>query len=783
MASSKKKRVLVAAARRPEELVAADLKWVCRPGDHNLGTVEKDQPFIGIIGQERAIRALKLGIELYGPGYNVFVCGIAGTGRATTVQKILDKIKGVCPLPPDRCYVHNFTKPDEPRLLTLPRGSAEDLRTGMERFVKEIQTDLASLLESEPHLKKRERIVAKYEGEGDRIIERFEKHAEKEGFALKRVRDGGISRPELFPMIQGQAMSIMDLEKAVSEGKVPEKKASTIRRQYQSLRQHLESAARASRDLLSRMEAEISDLEKKEARQALESRAAALVATHPADTDGVIKGYMAEVVEEAITHLDLFRRSNISTPATSPSSAAGGGDGATGLEDSTQTGRGLRELLDRFRVNVIFDSRREGQCPVVVEGHPAYRRLFGYFEKSLDQSGHWTTDYTRIRPGSLLAADGGYLIVTAEDLFSQPEVWRELKRSLISRTLSIMEESAGVYFPTISLRPQPIPLNVKVIMIGQRAIYEELLENEPDFRKMFKVIADFDDEMDLSTKTIRQYAAFIRRTCVEEGLADLEPSAVAAVAEFGARQAGHQGKLSTRFGDIADLLREADYWRKQDGAGRKVLTRHVRAAVDEARHRRDLTEEKLREMVRLDQVLLDVKGTRIGQINGLTIQNTGSHVFGLPARITATVSPGTAGIINIEREALLSGKHHTKGVLIIGGFLREKFGTNRPVTLTASIAFEQSYFGVDGDSASSTEVYALLSALSGLPLKQGIAVTGSVDQKGDVQPVGGINDKIEGYYKVCLVKGLAADQGVIVPRANLGDLMLDEQVIEAVRKR
>ncbi|HEY3175504.1 MAG TPA: AAA family ATPase, partial [Candidatus Polarisedimenticolia bacterium] len=772
---------------RSPELSASELRWVCRPADFDLAAAEKEQALIGIIGQERAIRALKMGIELYSPGYNVFVCGITGTGRMSTVQKILDQIKGFCPLPPDRCYVHNFAKPDEPRLLSLPRGMAERFRADMEKFVRAIQAEVGGLLESEDHARKREKIVTRYEGEGDKIIERFERRAEKEGFALKRVREGNISRPELFPVVQGHALPIGDLDKAVTEGKLARARAQLIMRQYQALRQNLEVTARQSRDLLSRMETELTDLEKKEVRAALQERISALVARYPGEGSEGIQEYLRDVQEEVVTNLDLFRHPSVSGAPTAPGAAPTPPPaespipGTDGLGAPARTG--LQQLLERFRVNLIFDSRRHGACPVIVETHPTYRRLFGHFDRIVDQSGHWVADYTMIRAGSLLAADGGYLVVTAEDLFSQRNVWAELKRTLISRTLAIVEEEGSLYVPTVSMRPEPIPINVKVIMIGQRGIYEDLLEREPDFTKIFKVIADFDEQMDLSSKTLRQYAAFVRRICKNEKLGELEPAAVASVAEFGARQAGQQGKLSTRFGEIADLLREADYWRRQDGGGRRVTARHVRTAIRESISRRNLYEEKLREMIRLGQIFIDVEGERIGQVNSLVIQDTGSYLFGLPARITATVSPGTAGIINIEREAQLSGRTHTKGVLIIGGFLREKFGAARPVTVTASIAFEQSYSGVEGDSASSTEVYALLSALAGAPVRQGIAVTGSVDQKGYIQPVGGINDKIEGFFKVCALKGLTGTQGVIVPQANLRDLMLDEEVVEAVRRK
>jgi len=520
------------------------------------------------------------------------------------------------------------------------------------------------------------------------------------------------------------------------------------------------------------MEAELAELDRKEVSALVKERTDAVAQSYPRGNGFSVERYLDDVRQAIVSRLEVFKRSQEAVETAAGPETDGAGD------DHSER----QNLLDLLQVNLIFDSRRQGDCPVVVETHPTYRRLFGYFEKTVDASGHWSTDYTKIRPGSLLAADGGYLVITAEDLFSQHEVWTELKRTLISRSLSVIDEQAGT-LPTITMKPEPIPLNLKVILIGHRGSYETLITHEPEFRKIFKVLANFDEEMDLNSKTLRQYASFIRGICKDEGLAPFAASAVAAVAEFGARRAGHQGKLSTRFGEIADILREADYWRRQAGRGRRVLAAHVKQAIRESSQRRDLPERKLREMVRLGQIFIDVTGERAGQINGLVLEQVGGYVFGLPVRITATVSPGTAGIINIESEALLSGESHTKGVLIIAGFLRERFGVNKPVTATASIAFEQSYGGVDGDSASSTEVYALLSALAGLPIHQGIAVTGSVDQKGDIQPVGGINEKVEGFYKVCLIKGLSGDQGVIIPEANLRDLMLDEEVVQAVKKR
>ncbi len=653
----------------------------------------------------------------------------------------------------------------------------------MERFARKIEPDVRRVLESAAHSRRRERVAAKYEGEGDRLIERFERRAERQGFALKRVREGNTSRPELFPMIDGQAVAMSELETLAAAKKLSRTRHRALLRQHEELRQSLEATARQSRDLLARMEAAIGDLERKDVRGVLQERLDAIAGRLKGEAEATVGSFLREALDEVIAHLDLLKRVALAGRGREPIPEGGGTVEPDGSDDGADDRDRAASLLGRLEVNVVFDSRRHGDCPVVVETHPTYPRLFGYFEKSIDTSGHWTSDFRHVRGGSLLAADGGYLVVTAEDLFSESEVWKQLKRSLTSRSLAILEERSAAYMPTVTLKPQPIPIDVKVILIGHRDTYESLLQEEPDFRKIFKVFADFDQEMDLTPKNLRQYAAFVRKLCTAESLGDPDPAAIAAVAEHGARRAGRQGKLSTRFGDIADLLREASYWKSQDRSGRRILARHVRTAIRESRVRRSLPEDKLREMIRQEQIFIDVQGARVGQVNGLVVEEAGGYAYGLPARITATVSPGTSGVINIEREARLSGSAHTKGILIIGGFLRERFGASRPVTLTASLAFEQSYVGIDGDSASSTEVYALLSALSGIPIRQGIAVTGSVDQKGGIQPVGGINEKIEGFFKVCADRGLRGDQGVVVPEANVGDLMLDEEVVEAVRRR
>ncbi len=748
------------------ELKPTELRWTCDPSAHDLSVPSGNGRPIGIIGQDRAIRAMKMGMELYSPGYNVFVCGISGTGRTSTVKKILDNIKSSCPLPLDRCYVHNFKQPDRPRLVVLPRGKGREFRKEMGKFKSAVLTIVRRALDSEDHAKRREKLINRYEQEGDRLIEKFERRAEKEGFALKRVREGEVSRPELFPIVGEQAVPVADLEKLVHEKVLTASQAKGLTKRYVALRGELEAVAKEGRKILEKMESEVATLDRSRLRAALEEPARAIA-----------ERYDHETIREHVTDaLDHFAQNNEFLALTQASQEPSLENGAGGQRAERE------ELLDLLDVNVVLDNVGREHCPVVIENLPTYRRLFGYFEKVMDRSGLWATDFRKIRAGSLLKADGGYLVLNAEDVFRLPGVWQSLKRTLVNRALEIYEEGTPLQVPATTMTPEPIAINVKVILIGDKETYNTLYNNDRDFKKIFKVLADFDYEMDLNKKNLRQYAAFVGKMCQEEGLAPFEQGAVAAVAEYGARKAGRQGKLTARFGDISDLLREASYWCRKRG-DRRVGPHHVRAALRAAEQRSNLWQEKVREAITTGQLVIEVKGKQVGQINGLQVYDYGSYAFGVPARITATAAPGTAGIINIEREAEYSGRAHDKGVLIIGGFFREKFGRVGPLTLTASIAFEQSYSDVDGDSASATEVFAILSALSGLPIDQCLAVTGSVDQKGAVQPVGGINLKIEGFFQICHARGLNGQQGVIIPESNVSDLMLREEVVEAVRQK
>ncbi len=443
------------------------------------------------------------------------------------------------------------------------------------------------------------------------------------------------------------------------------------------------------------------------------------------------------------------------------------------------------DLFRVYRVNVVLAHETEDGCPVIVETSPTYPNLFGGVQRSYDMRGIAHSDFLDVRAGSLLEADGGYLVVNALDALIEPGVWKTLKRTLMHGKLEIQAVPDWMMpFATSALKPEPIPVTVKVIMIGESYLFDLLYAHEEDFKQIFKVKADFDSEMNRTQSAVRQYALLLRKLCEEDKLCHFHKDAVAAVVEFGVRRAGRQDKLSTRFSEIADLAREATYWALKQPTGNGVVMReHVERAIEERIERHNLVESKLQEMIEKGVLMIDVAGERVGQVNGLSVYDMGSYAFGKPVRITASTAMGRQGIINIEREANLSGRFYDKGVAILSGYLRQKFAQNKPMSLAASVCFEQSYSGVDGDSASSTEVYALLSSLSGLPLQQGIAVTGSVNQKGDIQAIGGVNYKIEGFYDVCNAKGLTGTQGIILPIENAPDLMLRPDVAEAVRAR
>ncbi len=752
--------------KKPErafrQVLPDQLRWRCDPAAFDFETTADLQPLEGIIGQERAVRALELGVELYGPGYNIFVCGLSGTGRATTIQQMLKSIRPVCPPAPDRCYVHNFQHSEQPRLLILPRGTANNFRKAMDRALDFLATRLPQLLEDEQYQRARSRILERYGAQEKDMLDTFSEQLKKDRFALAEI--GGVGTT-VVPVVAGQPVPVDKLDELVAGGQVEESQARVLSTRQAQLQKQFITIYRKTLELQRAMNFELELLEKETASVLVDSVIEDLKEKHP----------HAEIAE----HLEAVRASILDNLALFKSQP----EGEEGGEAARQRPAPPADLFRVYRVNVVLAHETEDGCPVIVETSPTYSNLFGTVQRSYDMRGVAHSDFLDVRGGSLLEADGGYLVVNALDALIEPGVWKALKRTLMHGKLEIQAVPEWMMpFATSALKPEPIPVTVKVIMIGESYLFDLLYAHEEDFKQIFKVKADFDSEMNRTQPAVRQYALLLRKLCDEDKLCHFHKEAVAAVVEYGVRRAGRQDKLSTRFSEIADLAREATYWAlKEPTANGVVMRAHVERAIAERIERHNLVESKLQELIEKGVLLIDVAGERVGQVNGLSVYDMGSYAFGKPVRITASTAMGRAGIINIEREANLSGRFYDKGVAILSGYLRQKFAQNKPMSLAASVCFEQSYSGIDGDSASSTEVYALLSSLSGLPLQQGIAVTGSVNQKGDIQAIGGVNHKIEGFYDVCKAKGLTGKQGVVLPIENVPDLMLRPDVAEAVR--
>ncbi|MBI5647722.1 MAG: AAA family ATPase [Ignavibacteriae bacterium] len=731
-------------------LPADTLRWTCPLETIPAETTEGVEPVEGIIGQERAIKALQMGVELVGPGYNVFVCGLSGTGKATTIQTILEKIQLPCTPPEDLCYVHNFRDEDRPTLLRFPAGQGARFRDELAEAIGVLRQRIPRALEEDEYLKKRQSIIDEYGRREAETFEAFSQTIAPDGFVLGRVQEGQVVHPEILVKIEDKAVMIGDLGEAVQAGTITEEQAEALVEKYRAHREVLQGLFRAGLQLSREYQKLVADHEKMFVSVMVQLVFTEMFELFP---DAKVAEYLALLIDHVLANLDLFR----------------------------ERGQGEDEPdLTMYEVNLVIDNEGVDGCPVIIETAPSYTNLFGTIERQQDTQGFWFTDFTRIKAGSILRAQGGFLVLNAADVLSEPGVWRALQRVLIYRKLDIQALDLITQQTASAIKPESIDLNLKVILIGNNEIYGLLMAYERDFKKIFKVKADFDYEMPNTELAVHQYAALIRKLVSDEGLKHFDNTAIAAVVEYGARRSDSKDKLTTQFSVIADIVREAHYWCRKN-SNRYVMAEHVHKAIDEMRERHGLFEDKMQEMIDREVMLIDVEGERVGQINGLAVYGGDRFDFGKPSRITAAVGAGEAGIINIEREAHMSGSTHDKGVLILTGYMRETFAQRQPLALSASLSFEQSYSGIDGDSASSTEIYALLSALSGIPIRQQYAVTGSVNQKGDIQPIGGVNEKIEGFFDVCRKRGLTGMQGVLIPVQNVADLMLRTDVVDAVR--
>jgi len=753
-------------APKPTELPAAKLRWKCELSRIPFETTAQAELREGFIGQERALRALKMGAELSAPGYNVFVCGLAGTSRGGTIARMVEELHPPTKESLDRCYVNNFKLTDRPRLLALPRGQANGFKKDMQAGIDFLRRRIPQVFEGEPFQRQKGRIVERFTVREKELMDDFTRRIAREQFALGHMQVGAVALPEIFPVLEGQMVPIEDISKMVHEGKLESPMAEDIERKYEQFRQEFTVVYRKTLTLSRELASELSYLEQEAASVLVDGVIEELKEKYAGAN---IAEYLEEVRHHLLDNLDPFKERE------------GEGEHDEETPDGLPKAQGGPER-DPFRVygvNVILAHSDEDKSPVIFETTPTYANLFGTIQRAYDTRGGWSSDFMDLRGGSLLRADGGFLIMYSLEALSEVGVWRALKRTLNHNRLEIQPLEMFYPFGGSAQKPEAIDINVKVILIGDRSLYELLYEYEEDFRKIFKVRVEFDEEMAMSDGVIAEYAGRLRALSEKENLYPFDRGAFAAMLEYGVRQAGRRNKVTARFIEIADLAREAHY--NAAGAGESVVrAAHVRGALSSKMERHNLIETRIREMIQEGTLLVDVEGTRVGQVNGLSVLEIGGYSFGKPVRITATAALGKTGLINIEREANLSGRFHDKGIHIIAGFLRSLFAQDKPLSLAASICFEQSYSGVDGDSASSTEIYALASALSGLPLRQDIAVTGSINQQGDIQAIGGVNEKIEGFFDVCRIKGLTGTQGVMMPESNVEDLMLREDVLEAV---
>jgi len=746
------------------ELAAEDLRWRCDPDWFDFETTaELGECPIVIIGQTRAVEALRVGLAIRDKGYNVFAAGEVGSGRSSAVKRELaDLERGEKP-PDDYCFVYNFADPDQPRLLSFPVGKGRAFQKGMDRAVDGLARSLPDLLESELARKRRSARIEAAKEKQKNLLKEFEKKVEQEGFAVVQVQVGPFIRPSLVPVVAGNPADMDQLESLVEEGKFQRKEYDRLRAKQGQLTEGLDSLTREFHRQERDLRNDLAKLDRDLARPVIVD---AMDDLREEFAGAELRSYLEAVQDDMLDHLDRFRE------ADPP--------GATGAERD-KLRKEKRERMLPYAVNVVVDNTGTRGRPILWETSPSYRNLFGTVERARDAAGEWQTDHTRIKAGSLLKAHGGFLVLDALDVLVEPGVWSALKRTLRNGILEIQSFDPFSLYAG-GLKPERVPIEVKVILIGTRQIYRLLHALDEDFTKIFKVKAEFTTVTPLNDEELQNYACFVHKKVTDEKLQPFHREAVAAVVEHGVRLAGRKEKLTTRFNEIADLVRESAY-RARGQRGKRVEAKHVREALEQRARRVNLVEELLRERIAEGTVLLNLDGETVGQVNGLMVVDVGDHQFGLPARITAVTGMGRAGIVNIEREARMSGSMHTKGVLILSGFLRDRFAQDKPLTLSASLAFEQSYDEIDGDSASSTELYALLSSLSGIPIRQAIAVTGSVNQKGEIQPIGGINEKIEGVYDLARHWKKGTGYGVMIPARNVPHLMLRTDVVEAVRSR
>ena len=744
---------------RKFEVPVDKLRWQCDPAIFDFECTKDLAPLREFIGQDRAIRAIQFGLSMNHEGYNVFVAGLTGTGKTSMVKTYIDRLIAKHQIgdnfrPQDWAYVHNFTDPDRPQAIALPQGTCKDFRNRISNLLDRLKEDLARAFSSDEYKNSRKKVIDESQANQQKLMQEIGEDAQKQGFFLEVTQVG----PVLVPLIEGRPMNQAEYMA------LDEKIRKELDKRHAELLKEVQETSEKLHELQHQTVQKLADTDKALADITVTRLFDGLLADYK-DQQKIIQ-YLNDLKKFTLDNLDIFKVEEVKAPTM------------FGLP-STQITQGRDPYLP-FQINVFIDNSETQGPPVITEPNPIYPNLFGKLERRF-LFGGYLSDHTMLKPGAIHRANGGYLLLSAAEVITNIGVWPAVKRAIRTKEVRVEDpfEQFGLIAPQ-AMKPEPIPIDTKFFLIGDPFIYQALAMYDEEFWELFRVKADFDYEVERTSENLKEFAAFIAGCCEDCQLRHFDRTGVAKTLEFASRMVSDQQKLSSRFSQIKELVQEAEYWARQDGA-ELVGAKHVEQAIEERRFRHSLPDERIKELMERGTIMIDTAGDVIGQVNGLSVYSLGDITFGKPSRITCRTFLGRHGIINIERESRLSGPLHNKGVLILNGYLGSRFAQDFPLSLSASLCFEQSYEGVEGDSASSTELYALLSSLADVPLKQNIAVTGSVNQKGEIQPIGGVNQKIEGFYGICKAKGLSGNQGVMIPRRNEDNLMLRQEVIDAVK--
>ncbi len=742
--------------KEKNELSYKDLKMICNPDMFHFETTQELEPINDGIGQERGIKALEFGINVDVKGNNLYIEGPSGVGKTMYTKNYLDSIAKKKKVPNDWCYIYNFQNPNEPIAVSLPAGQGKEFKESMDGFIQEVKKDIKKTFNADDFEKEKALIKKEFEEKREVVMNKLNEASLKHGFQVRSAQNGIY----MMPVIDGKIIPEEEFDKLEEKVKQEyEAKSVIVQQQIMDAISQIKQIERQSDKKVAEWQSNVALLTVNAHINFIKSKY---------KRNKKINQFLNDVKQDVLKNVSYFLEE----------------DKQPSPQQQMQHGPMQRKQDPclNYRVNLFIDNSNKEGCPVIMDSNYSYQNLFGKLEYE-NYYGALKTDFTMLQPGLMHKANGGYIIFQAKDLLSNPMCYEELKRVLRVKELSIDNSNEQrTAMAMISLKPEPIPLNLKVILIGNASIYHTLLSMDSDFRKLFKIKVEFEETAPINEDNVNKLARFVHTFCEQEELPPLDKSAMARIVEYASRMAGDNQKLSTKFSDLAQIIGEAGTWAKL--AKSKIVTEEfIKKALAERTERIKKYDAKYIEMIKDNTLLINTKGSLVGELNGLTVMTIGDYTFGKPAKITVNTYTGKGGVVNIEREVELSGSTHSKGVYILSGYLGEMFAQDIPLCLTASICFEQLYNGVDGDSASSTELYGLLSSLSGIPIKQSIAVTGSVNQKGQIQPIGGVNEKIEGFFQICKMRGLDGSHGVVIPVQNVNNLQLSDEVVEAVKNK